>query len=103
MPIVMWKVMVQVIVWNRWLRIVVGMMTFWPWSVLVWWWRGVVVVSSSKVFVRVLRFSIVHVWIVVIGIRSIIYGIVVVVSIAAWLIFRIPDPTQHKVEETKNF
>ena len=67
-------------------------MVFRPRSVLV---RGSIVVVRCKMLVRMLRLSIVHVRIVMmIGIGSIIDGIVVVVSIVGCFVLHISGPPQ---------
>lgn len=81
-----------------------GMMIFLARTVLV---RGIVMVWS-KMIVRMLGLSVMHVWVVVvIAIGSIIDGIVVVVSIIARFILHIPvlkkkEKTQLHTVENQN-
>ncbi len=93
MPVVMWMVVViHVVVGNRGLWVVKGVMIFRSRSVLV---RRSIMMVRCKMLVRMLRLSIVHVGVVMmIGIGSIIDGVVVVVSIVAWFILHISASPQ---------
>lgn len=86
MTVMMWMVMVVHVGWNWRLRIVMSMMIFLARAILM---RSIVMVGS-KMIVSVLRLSVVHVRIVVIAVRPIIYGVVVIISIVAWFILHIP-------------
>lgn len=97
-PIMMWMMMlIHVRVWDLWLWIVNGMVVvFGARSILM---MSIVLVMRSQVIISMLRFSIVHVRVVMmIGIGSFIDGVVVVVPIVAhWFIFHITVQANGRV------